>query len=126
MKKDSGDLTRLCELCEEFGIRAGKLTRIDCISRLKSAVQSVAEIDKLLYKVCQASGGTVTAAWPHGIIYAVKKWLRDGSPRDIGDILLSMKYAPNIMINDIPHMVGAHLNKWSPNLFNPNAGRAND
>ena len=48
---------------------------------------------------------------PHGIIYAVNNLLRAGSPRDIGDILLSMKYAPNIVISDILHMVAAHVNK---------------
>ena len=93
---------------------------------MKSAVQSVAEIDKLFFKVWQTYGGTLTATCPHGIVYAVKKLLRAESPRDIGDILLNMKYTPNIVISDIPHMVAAHVNKWSPNFFNPNACRVTE
>ena len=95
-----GDVMTLRVLCKECGIHVSKLTRIDCIARLKSAVQSVTEIDKLCFKVWQASGGTLTAACPHGIVYAVKNLLRAESPCDIGDILLSMKYAPNIVISD--------------------------
>ena len=38
-------LMTLRELCKECDSHASKLTRIDCIARLKSAVQSVAEID---------------------------------------------------------------------------------
>ena len=121
-----GDVMTLRELCKECGIHASKLTRIDCLARLKSALQSVAEIDKLFFKVWQASGGTLTATCPHGTVYAVRKLLRAESPRDIGDILLSMKYAPNIVISDIPHMVAAHVNKRSPNFFNPNAGRVTE
>ena len=67
-----GDVMTLREHCKECGIHASKLTRIDCIARLKSAVQSVAEIDKLFFNVWQASGGTLTATCPHGIVYAVK------------------------------------------------------
>ena len=102
------------------------MTRIDCVARLKSAVQSVAEIDTLFFKVWQASGGTVTATCPHGIVYAVNNLLRAESPRDIRDIILSMRYPPNIVISDIPHMVAAHVNKRSPNFFNPNAGRVTE
>ena len=53
-----GDVMTLRELCKECGIHVSKLTQIDCIARLKSTVQSVAEIDKLFFKVWQASGGT--------------------------------------------------------------------
>ena len=56
----------------------------------------------------------------------MKKLLRAESPQDICDILLGMKYAPNIVISDILHMVAAHVNKRSPNLFNPNGGRVTE
>ena len=46
-----GDVMTLRELYKECGIHASKLTRIDCIARLNSAVKSVAEIDKLFFIV---------------------------------------------------------------------------
>ena len=121
-----GDLSTLRKVCKECGIKADKLTRIDCISRLKSAVQSVANIDKLFFKIWQASGGILTGTCIHGIVYPFKCLLKAESPRDYADILLSMKHPPNIVISDVPHMLAAHINKRSPNIFAPYAGRVAD
>ena len=118
-----GNVTMLRELCAECGIKAGNMTKIDCISRLKSAVQSVTNIDKLFFKVWQASGGLLTCTCVHGIVYAFKCLLKAESPRDYGDILLSMKHPPNVVISDIPHMLAAHVNKRCTDFFNPYAGR---
>ena len=121
-----GDLSTPRKVCKECGIKADKLTRIDCISRLKSAVQSVANIDKLFFKIWQASGGILTGTCIHGIVYSFKCLLKAESPRDYADILLSMKHPPNIVISDVPHMLAAHINKRSPNFFAPYAGRVAD
>ena len=118
-----GNVLMLRQLCAECGIKAEKMTKIDCISRLKSAVQSVTNIDKLFFKVWQASGGLLTCTCVHGIVYGFKCLLKAESPRDYGDILLSMKHPPNVVISDIPHMLAAHLNKRCTDFFNPYAGR---
>ena len=34
-----------------------------------------------------------------------------------------MKHPPNIVLSDIPHMLVGHLNKRSPNFFNPFSGQ---
>ena len=34
-----------------------------------------------------------------------------------------MKHPPNIVLSDIPHMLAGHLNKRSPNFFNPFSGQ---
>jgi hypothetical protein len=40
------------------------------------------------------------------------KWvLRCESPRDYGDLLLSMAYPPLILICDMPYMVASHVSK---------------
>ena len=57
------------------------------------------------------------------LFHYIKFLLKSESPRDIGDILLSLKHPPNVVISDIPHMVAAHVNKRSPNFFNPFSGR---
>ena len=52
------------------------------------------------------------------------KWLlKAESPRDLSDLLLSLKHPPNIVLSDIPHMVAAHTNKRLPDFFNPYGGR---
>ena len=118
-----GDLSTLRELCENCGINSKRLTKIECILRLKSAVESVADIDKLFFKVWHASGGTLTGTCPHGVVYIIKHLLKAESPRDISDILLSLRHPPNVVISDIPHMLAAHTNKRSTNFFNHFAGR---
>ena len=46
-----GDLSTLRELCENCGINSKKLTKMEYILRHKSAVESLADIDKLFFKV---------------------------------------------------------------------------
>ena len=119
LSEESLDLSTLRKVCKECGIKADKLTRIDCISRLKSAIQSVANIDKLFFKIWQASGGILTGTCIHGIVYSFKCVLKAESPRDYADILLTMKHPPNIVL-------AAHINKRSPNFFDPYTGRVAD
>ena len=42
------------------------------------------------------------------------------------DVLLSMKFQPNICIIDMGHMVVAHKNKRKPNMFSPNDGMVSE
>ena len=77
-------------------------------------MESLADIDKLFFKVWHASGGTLTGTCPHGVVYTIKQL-----PRDISDILLSLKHPPNVVISNIPHMLAAHINKRSANFFYP-------
>ena len=119
-----GKVDELRELCRECGIsNTGQMTKINCIVSLTSAIKSVTDVDKLFFKVWQASGGLLTATCPHGIVYAIKFLLKAESPRDIGDILMSLKHRPNIVISDIPHMLSANTNKRQANFFTPHQGR---
>ena len=117
------DLSTFRKVCKECGIKADNITRIDCISRLKSAIQSVANIDKLFFKIWQASEGILTGTCIHGIVYSFKCLLKAESPHVKENILLSMKHPPNIVISDVPQMLAAHINKRNPNFF---AGRVAD
>ena len=116
-------MSTLRELCANCGIDAGKLTKVNCIVKLKSASTAKVKIDKFFLKVWHSSGGLLICTCPHGVTYGFKSLLKPESPRDIGDMLLSMKHPPNIVISDIPHMLAGHLNKRCPNFFNPHSGR---
>ena len=48
---------------------------------------------------------------PPGIAYAFKSLLKPESPQDIGDILLSLRHPPNIVISDIHHMLASYIKK---------------
>lgn len=69
------------------------------------------------------TGGFLTCSCEHGVVYAIKALLRGESPRDHVDLLLSLKYPPNVVINDVAGMTAAHMNKRSPGFFNPHSGR---
>ena len=60
------------------------------------------------------------------VVYVLKFVLRAESPRDYVDVLLSMKFQPNICIIDMAHMVVAHGNKRKPNMFSPNDGMVSE
>ena len=57
------------------------------------------------------------------VIASFKSLLKPESPRDIGDLVLSFKHPPNVIISDIPHMVAQHINKREPNFFGNFQGR---
>ena len=68
-------------------------------------------------------GGIVTASCHHGVIYALKVLLRGESVRDHIDVLMSLKYLPNLVINDMPGMTAKHGNHRQTDMFHPNEGR---
>ena len=43
-------------------------------------------------------------------MYALKFMIRAEGPRDYVDLLLSMRYQPNVVLVDMAHMVAAHGN----------------
>ena len=118
-----GSKQDLVDLCKDCGINATGCTKMGCITALKSALEANAKIDKFFFKIWASSGGVMTATCPHGIVYMLKWLLKAESPRDIADLLFSMKHAPNVVISDVPHMLSAHANKRVPSFFNPNGGR---
>ena len=68
-------------------------------------------------------GGWLSASCPHKVVYAVKFVIRAEGPRDYVDLLLSMKYQPNVVLIDMAHMVAAHGNLRKPGMFGPFKGR---
>ena len=57
------------------------------------------------------------------MVYALKFVIRAEGPRDYIDLLLSMKYQPNIVLIDMAHMVATHGNIRKPGMFSPYEGR---
>ena len=117
------DAATLRELCIQCGIAAKNMSRLNCIQRLKTALKENVKIDKFFFKIWNSSGGLLTGTCPHGVVYCFKSLLSPESPRDIGDVLLSMRFPPTIVISDIPHMLASHMNKRKERLFFPHAGR---
>lgn len=64
----------------------------------------------------------MSASCSHKLVYAVKFVLRTEGPRDNIDLLLSMRYQPNVVIVDIAHMAAKHSNNRMPGMFSPFEG----
>ena len=99
-------------------------SKLDIINRVKASLgKDNSTFNKVFKKRFGRSGGWLTLACKHGIVYAVKFLLRSESPRDYIDVIRSLKIPPNVFINDIAHMVAAHGNRHHPGLFSPFEGR---
>ena len=99
-------------------------SKLDIINRIKDALgRKNDKVNKIFKKIFGCSGGWLTVACRHGIIYAVKFLLRAESLRDYIDILRSMKFKPNILICDTAHIVADHGNRTEPEFFKPFNGR---
>ena len=119
-----GNLKDVKDTAEMIGIST-KGSKLDIVNRIKRSIQCESgQFNKIFKKMFGCSGGWLTLSCKHGIIYAVKFLLRSESPRDYIDILRSLKYRPNILINDMAHMVANFGNRRHPGLFAPYAGRA--
>ena len=98
-------------------------SKLDAIMKIKSLISDNDEkFKKTFSKLWGCSGGWLSGTCPHGVVYVLKFVLWAESPRDYVDVLLSMKFQPNICIIDMAHMVVAHGNKRKPNIFSPNDG----
>ena len=81
------------------------------VAKLKSVLETNTSFNKTFFKIWRASGGIALATCSHGVVYASKWLLKVESPRDVVDILFSMKYPPNIIVSDMAPMVASHANK---------------
>ena len=98
-------------------------SKLDAIMKIKSLISDNDEkFKKTFSKLWGCPGGCLSGTCPHGVVYVLKFVLCAESPRDYEDVLLSMKFQPNICIIDMAHMVVAHGNKRKPNIFSPNDG----
>eukprot|EP00795_Rhopilema_esculentum_P014880 gene14880-6013_t len=111
-------------LARKLGV-SSKGTKLDIINRIKTGLgKNNVKFNKIFRKMFGFSGGWLTVACRHGIIYALKFLLRSESPRDYIDILRGLKHRPNIFINDMAHIVAAFGNRNFDGFFSPNEGRA--
>ena len=97
---------------------------LDMLNRIRTELTDKKKYDKVFKKVWGTTGGFATGTCMHGIVYCLKFVIRTESPRDYGDMLLSLNYPPNIVISDIPQMLARHMNIRVPFFFHPNEGRA--
>eukprot|EP00112_Aurelia_sp_Birch-Aquarium-sp1_P023783 Seg7227.2 transcript_id=Seg7227.2/GoldUCD/mRNA.D3Y31 product="HMG domain-containing protein 3" protein_id=Seg7227.2/GoldUCD/D3Y31 len=120
-----GKLPEIKQTARKIGVSADG-SKLDIINRVQDALQRDIEstrFNKIFKKMGGCSGGWLTLACPHSVIYGVKFLLRAESPRDYIDMLKSMKHRPNILVCDMAHMVAAHGNKNIPDFFRPFDGR---
>lgn len=116
----------LKEYANNVGLRP-KGTKLEIIMQLKNSVSKDKDkFKKVFTKVWGHSGGWVSGACEHGVVYALKFVLRSESPRDFVDLLLSMKHQPTVVILDMAHMVVAHGNKRKKDMFSPFKGMVVD
>ena len=102
-------------------------SKLVAIMKIKSLISNNDEkFKKIFSKFRGCSGGWLSATCPHGVVYVLKFVLRAESPKDYVDVLLSMKFQPNICIIDMAHMVVAHGNKKKKNMFLPNDGMVSE
>lgn len=71
------------------------------------------------------SGGWAGIMCPCGIVYSIKCNIREESPRDFTDLLLSWKHMPDIVIYDFILGLATHMNLREPQTlpFSPFEGR---
>ena len=113
----------LQKLARKVGV-SGKGSKLDIINRVKEGLGTQnTKFNKMFKKMFGRSGGWLTVACEHGVIYAVKFLLRAESPRDYIDIIRGFKHQPNVFVNDMAHMVAAHGNRHHGDMFRPFEGR---
>ena len=133
LEQDSREVTeeRLLEMLHQSPLRdirsfARKLglnatgSKLDIIMAIKRAVGMDEEkLKKAFSKLWGSSGGWASGTCPHGVVYVLKFVLRSENPRDYVDILLSLKFQPNVTIVDVANLVATHGNKRKVNMFHP-------
>ena len=98
-------------------------SKLEIIMQIKREMQKDnSKFKKVFTKLWGCSGGWVSAACPHGIVYAIKFVLHAESPRDHVDVLLSVRHQPIIVISDMANIVVAHGNNRKYDMFSPNNG----
>ena len=93
-------------------------SKLYAIMKIKSLISDNDEkFKKTFSKLWGCSGGWLSGTCPHGVVYVVKFVLRAESPRDYVDVLLSMKFQPNICIINVSHMIVAQETKENQICF---------
>ena len=114
------------QIAKGIGIKGDKVnkgSKMDIIMHIKNCISKDDEkFNKTFSKLWGSSGGWVSLVCPHSVVYGLKFVLRAESPRDYVDLLLSMKYLPNVVISDMANLIARQGNDRSPGMFSPNDG----
>ncbi|RVE57614.1 hypothetical protein OJAV_G00218060 [Oryzias javanicus] len=114
---------RIRKLCRMCNIDASG-SRLDLIKKLQEKMENRQTHDKVQRALWGASGGWSVVLCPHGIVYALKLNLREESPRDFADLLLSWKHFPNICLYEFAHDLATHTNlRTDSAVFRPHGGK---
>ncbi|KAM9365863.1 HMG domain-containing protein 3-like isoform 2-T2 [Pholidichthys leucotaenia] len=115
------NLRILCKSCD----LDTKGSRTDLCSRLLDAVKSKQTHEKVVQFIQDALGSWSVITCPHGITYSIKFNLRQESPRDFADLLLSWEHIPNVCIYESASTLASHANQRVPDNppFQPHKGR---
>ncbi|PIK60069.1 hypothetical protein BSL78_02974 [Apostichopus japonicus] len=87
----------------DVGIRGtSKMSKLDIIRKIRDTlIKDNSKFNKVFAKLQGSTGGWGSMVCPHGVVYAAKFLLRAESPRDVIDLIKSMKYLPNVVIVDM-------------------------
>ena len=117
---------RLLEMLQQSTVKDAKAFARSLglyIMNIKKAIgKNDNNFKKAFSKLWGCSGGWASATCPHGVVYALKFLLGFESPRDYIDMLLSMKYQPNITVVDVANIVAKHGNNRKKGMFHPFTG----
>ena len=103
---ESSDKESLKNMAREANISCSG-SKMDIINRFKT---NVPLFNKIFSKIPGKSGGWVTFACPHGIVYYLNSLRRAESVRDYVDGYLSMLHPPTVTIFDSAHLLSIHGN----------------
>ncbi|XP_024130826.1 uncharacterized protein LOC112148182 isoform X2 [Oryzias melastigma] len=121
LQQQTWTIRKLCRTCNVDTTGS----RLDLIKRLQEKMEIRQTHDKVLQSLWGASGGWSVVLCPHGVVYALKLNLRNESPRDFADLLLSWKHFPNICLYDFAHDLVTHTNLRTVDdpVFQPDEGK---
>ena len=120
--KTVGKKAAAVELADDCGLSTSGKSMTTIISMLENHIRQGNDCSKLFEKFARKSGGIMLGMCTHGIVHCMKFMLTYESPRDIVDLLKSLKYHPNVTICDIPQQVVNHGNKREEGMFSDNGG----
>ena len=118
--RNLGNKHDLQDLAESCDISVKGKTKHAIADLLEKHIKNGNPCNKLFEKFARRSGGITMGCCPHGIVYCMKWLLAYESPRDILDLLVSMKYVPTLTVTDIPRRVADHANaRFGSKFFSP-------
>ena len=120
--KTVGKKSSAVELANACGLRTSGKSMTSIVSMLENHIREGNDCTTLFEKFARKSGSLMMGMCTHGIVHCVKFMLTYESPRDIVDLLKSLKYMPNVTICDIPQQLVSHGNKRGQLTFPDNDG----